>query len=64
MFRRAKDGKVAGLAADSAASASGRAFVAREMAVTEIEAPCALQEVSADGRHVAKLARGGEEHSL
>ena len=64
MFRRAEDGEVAGVATDRAASASARALVAREMTVAEIEAPCALQEVSADGRHVAKLARRPRQHGV
>ena len=54
----AQDGVHAVVAADRSAAGTRLAFVARRRQVVEIGAACALQEIAADGRHVAQLLRG------
>src|SRR5215470_3943162 len=64
VLTRAQNGKRAIVAGDSRAAATGLALVARHSGVAEVDAACSLQEVSADGRHVADLRRSALQDGL
>ncbi len=60
----AEDRVVVVLALDRGAAAAGNPLVARPRGVGEVAAPGALQQVPADGRHVAELPGRTRQHRL
>jgi hypothetical protein len=55
VFTRAKDGERSIESSQGGAARARLPFITRHIYVTEIDAPCPLQQISTSGRHIAQL---------